>query len=50
MIEFGFDSPGSCLIARENIEEQRQSLKSKIGSQVESLLIECSEDILIDET
>ena len=49
MIEFGFDSPGSCLIARESIEVQRSALKVKIEEEIESILLECAEDILVDE-
>lgn len=49
MLEFGFESSGSCLIARDHLEKCRVSLKEMILVNIESLFRDCAESILIDE-
>ena len=49
LVEFGFESPGSCLIAREHIETCREAVNKDIEKKIEHLLDECLESILIDE-
>eukprot|EP00816_Leptocylindrus_hargravesii_P012691 CAMPEP_0196824042 /NCGR_PEP_ID=MMETSP1362-20130617/90151_1 /TAXON_ID=163516 /ORGANISM="Leptocylindrus danicus, Strain CCMP1856" /LENGTH=113 /DNA_ID=CAMNT_0042204153 /DNA_START=837 /DNA_END=1178 /DNA_ORIENTATION=+ len=49
MLEFGFESSGSCLIARDHLESYRVNLKEMIQANIEYLFRDCTEDILIDE-